>query len=438
MVRRILALERIRPLTGRRFLVVFATVLMAGFSPPAQAQTTSASSRLESIAVNGSKKFRSEQIVPITGLKKGEEVTRDDIQRGANALAAFGLFSNVQYRFFGGVEGVQIEYEVTDARAVPVLFDNFPWLSDEQMIRAIQSRVPLFDGSAPDHGSILDQISTALTEQLQAQGVTVDVQHELVTLPWNEQRVMRFSAAQGAPVIASVEFTDALATSDRAIADRVGDLVGKPFSRSAVEAFEFEQVRPIYFAHAFLQVTFGEPGARMEANKVVVRAPIDPGPAFLWNGVTWSGNQAIPSSELTKLVEVNLGGPADGMKIQGTWENVRSAYAKLGYLDVAIDPMPRLDETSKLASYQVKINEGPQYHMGNLVLTGLSIEGEKRIRSAWKIPAGAVFNDSIYEQFVETGIKQAFVGLPFHYDRIGRFLDKNPTAGKIDVMIDFQ
>jgi outer membrane protein assembly factor BamA len=425
-------------LIHRLSLVILVAVLATAFVPRTAAQETSASGRLESIAVNGSKKFRSEQIAPVTGLKKGDQVTRDDLQKGADALAAVGLFSEVKYKFFSGVEGVQIQYEVADAPTVPVLFDNFPWFSDEQMIAAIKASVPLFDGSVPEHGNILDRISTALIGQLQARGLTIDVQHELLTLPWNEQRVMVFRGEQGAPVMASVEFTDALAKSDRAIADRMVDLVGKPFSRSAIETFEFEQVRPIYLAHAFLQVDFGPPLARIESNKVVVSAPIEPGPAFVWNGVRWSGNQAIPSSELTKLVEPNPGARADGMKIQGSWENVRSAYAKLGYLDVALDPVPELNGTTKLASYEVKISEGPQYHMGNLVLTGLSIEGEKRIRSAWKIPAGAVFNDSVYEQFLDTGIKQAFVGLPFHYDKIGRFLDKNPAAGKINVMIDFQ
>ncbi|HXW56668.1 MAG TPA: POTRA domain-containing protein [Candidatus Cybelea sp.] len=424
-------------LVGRLSLALLAAVLAAAFLARAAAQET-ASGRLESVAVNGSKKFRSEQIAPVTGLKKGDQVTRDDLQKGANALAACGLFSEVHYKFFSGVEGVEVQYEVTDAPSVPVLFDNFPWLSDEQMTRAIKASVPLFDGSAPERGTILDQLSTALTEQLQARGLTIDVGHELVTLPWNEQRVMRFRGEPGAPVIASVEFTDALAKSDRAIADRMEDLVGKPFSRSAVETFEFEQVRPVYLAHAFLQVDFRSPVTRIESNKVFVSAPIDPGPAFVWSGVTWNGNQAIASSELTKLVEVNLGAPADGMKIQGSWENVRSSYARLGYLDAALDPVPRLNQATKLASYDVKISEGPQYHMGNLVLTGLSIEGEKRVRSAWKIPAGAVFDDSVYEQFLDSGIKQAFVGLPFHYEKIGRFLEKNPADGKINVMIDFQ
>ena len=431
--------QRRASLLRHLLLSLLAVALFASFPSLVRAQgAQSGSSRLESVGVTGSAKFKSDQIAPATGLKRGDQVTRDDIQKGADNLANLGPFANVQYRFSTTSSGVQVQYEVVDAPSVPVLYDNFPWFTDEDLIAAVKSSVHLFDGMAPERGTILDDISNALVRHLQAHGITANVAHELVTLPWNQQKVLRFQAQGATPVIQSVEFTDSLANTARAISDRIGDLVGKPFSRSAVETFEFEQVRPVYLAHSFLRVKFGEPSARVEANKVVVRAPIDIGPAFILNGVTWSGNEPIPLEELTKLLDVVPGGPADGMRIQESWENIRNAFARMGYLDVSLDPIPRFEDAAKRVSYDVKIHEGPQYHMGNLVLTGLSTEGERRIRSAWKIAPGAVFDDGVYEEFVNAGIHQAFAGLPVHYEKIGKFLDKHPADGKIDVMLDFQ
>ena len=114
------------------------------------------------------------------------------------------------------------------------------------------------------------------------------------------------------------------------------------------------------------------------------------------------------------------------------------AYGKLGYLDVKVDPAPAYDDSSARVSYNVTITEGPQYRMGQLILTGLSMEGERRIRNAWRIPAGDVFDKDVYEQFLSSGIAQAFIGLPVHYEKIGRFLQQDPKTGKVDVMIDFQ
>src|SRR6185437_4934414 len=203
-----------------------------------------------------------DQIVPVTGLHVGQVVTRQDIQNGANALAELGPFSNVRFDFFTGVLGVQVKYQVTDAPTVPAFFDDFPWFTDAQLIAFIKTSVPLFDGTTPKSGKILDQISNALQEDLQTRTITANVSHELATLPWNDRQVMVFKAAgYSMPVIQSLQFNDALANSSREIADRIGDLVGKPYSRMAVATFEFEQVRPVYLNHACLKVAFADPVA---------------------------------------------------------------------------------------------------------------------------------------------------------------------------------
>lgn len=423
---------------ARLTVLIFILALAPGLFGQ-QAQQNSGSARIQTLAVTGSKKYQSDQIVPATGLHVGQVVTRQDIQNGANALADLGLFSNIKYDFFTGTLGVQIKYEVEDAPTVPVFFDDFPWFSDAQLIAFIKSSVPLFDGTTPKGGKILDQISSALQEDLQTRTITADVSHELTTLPWNEQQVMVFRAGgYSMPAILSVQFGDSLASSDRAIADRIGDLVGKPYSRVAVTTFEFEQVRPVYLNHAFLEVKFGDPVAEVSANKVTIHAPITPGPAFTWNGLTWEGNRAIPGMQLNKLLNLVPGSSANGMEIQGAWQKVRAAFEDLGYLDVAVDATPHFDDATKQVSYDVKVTEGPQYHMGKLVVSGVSMEGERRLRDAWKIQQGAVFNDSTYQEFLDTGIKHAFAGLPFHYQTIQQYLDKHPEQGEIDVMLNFE
>ena len=210
------------------------------------------------------------------------------------------------------------------------------------------------------------------------------------------EQVQQFRAEGAETKVTSVEFSDALANSDRAIQSRVSDIVGKPFSRGALENFELEQVRPIYLSKGYLQVRFERPNARLEggensvpSGKIVVVAPVEPGAAYAWNGVTWTGNSAMKSSDLDQFAKLKPGDPADGMKIEGIWQDVRDAYSKRGYLDAVVIPTPQFDEASKRVTYAVSIKEGPQYQMGSLILTGLSPDGEKRIRGAWKILPGS-------------------------------------------------
>jgi outer membrane protein assembly factor BamA len=401
--------------------------------------------RLDSVLVAGSMRFTSEQITAAIGLRPGTTVGREELQGAADKLAALGLFSNIQYRFATVANGVKVTYQVSDVPALPVTFDNFPWFTDEELAAGLKSSGILFDGGAPTKGTILDAISDALEKILDAHNLHVRVSHEVIAHPFNNQTVQEFRVENTDLTIQKIDFSDPLAQNDRVVQERLPDLIGKPYSRSRVELFEFEQVRPVYLTHAYLNVQFGQPVAHFAANpasplsgQLIVAAPINVGVPYLWAGVEWKGNDSVPAQDLNKFSALLPGDPADGNKIQSIWETARAAYAQLGFLDAALHPVPKFDDQNKRVTYVVEVSEGPQYHMGKLVLTGLSIEGERRLRKAWSIAPGAVFDKSVYDDFVNTGIKAAFVGLPVHYDKTGKFLQLDPQNAKVDVLLDFQ
>ncbi len=401
--------------------------------------------RLDSVLVAGSMRFTSEQIVAAIGLQPGATVGREELQGAADKLAALGLFANIQYRFSTVANGVKVTYQVSDVPALPVTFDNFPWFTDEELAAGIKSSGILFDGGAPTKGTILDAMSGALEKLLDAHNVHARVSHEVVAHPFNNQSVQEFRVDNTDLTIQKIDFSDPLAQNDRVVQERLPDLIGKPYSRSRVELFEFEQLRPIYLTHAYLKVQFGQPQAHFATNptnqlsgQLIVAVPIDVGVPYLWGGVEWKGNDSVPAQDLNKFSALLPGDPADGNKIQSIWETARAAYAQLGFLDAALNPVPTFDDQTKRVKYEVEVTEGPQYRMGKLVLTGLSIEGERRLKKAWSIAPGAVFDKSVYDDFVSTGIKAAFVGLPVHYDKIGRFLQLDPQNAKVDVLLDFQ
>jgi outer membrane protein assembly factor BamA len=402
-------------------------------------------SNLASVEVTGSKRYASKQIVSVLAMKPGTQVTREDFQAGADTLSKTGLFSNVRYKFSTTPAGAKVTYEVSDAPTLPVVFDNCVWFTDAEINAAIKSAVNLYDGTAPESGTTLDQVGDAISKLVLRRGVRGDVVHSVGSSPITDQREIVFRVEGVELPVASVEFSDELAKTSRDLAERLTDIVGKPYSRSAMETFEFEQMRPIYLAAARLRVKFPPVTARMEGTasdpniaRVIVIAPIEPGPVYTLGEITWNGNSAIPSEALARLITLKPGGPADGMAIEAAWVRVAEAYDKIGYLDAAANAKAEFDDTAARVSYAAVIAEGPQYRMGQLVLTGLSAEGERRIRNAWRIQPGTIFDQSVYEDFLTNGIKEAFAGLPFHYDKIGRFLQKDPQAAMVDVLLDFQ
>jgi outer membrane protein assembly factor BamA len=418
--------------------ILLSSVLASAFETP-----QSGSERLASVAANGSHRYKSQEIAKATGLQTGKSITRDELQLVADRLARLGLFSNVQYKFSSGPGGLAVDFEVADGPTIPVTFDNFPKFSDDELSAAIKNAVVLFDGTAPENGTILATMSNAVEELIATRGLHATVAHSVVTSPTGH--VQQFRIEGEVLRVADVEFSDSLAKHNPAIQQSISQIVGKPFSRSAIELFEFEQIRPIYLTHAFLRVKFAPPTARFEGDptkplpdKVYVVAPIEPGPAYTWGGVEWSGNSAISTAQLDKFVELKPGEVADGVRMEAGWNRVTEAYGAQGYLDAKLTPAPHYDDKAARVTYTASISEGPQYRMGELVLTGLSTEGERRIRTAWQIPKAAVFNRGVYDEFVEHGTKQAFSGLPFHYDKLGRFLQTDSQTGTVDVLLDFQ
>jgi Surface antigen variable number repeat len=433
----------LRPKFVSRALLAAAALLCITGS--VSAQTAAGSAKLDAVTIEGSTRYKSDQIAAAIGMKPGMTVDRDALQGGADKLVALGLFSSVSYKFSSVPTGVRVTYTVIDAPVAPVIFDNFPWATDAEITDALRHSGVPFDGTAPLGGTVLDSIATAIEHFLDSRSIHVRVSHAVVANPSSGQQVQQFRADDVTLIINSVNFSDDVATKDVGLSDRVPDLVGKPYSRSLIELFTFEQVRPLYLGRAYLRAQFPQPIAKLAAGtanpldaKLDVTIPIVPGPRYTWAGIQWVANTAIHDDDLDRLVDIKPGDALDANRLTLITQHIEDFYHQRGFLDFKLDLQPHFDDKAARASYSANVNEGPQYHMGKLVLTGLSVEGERRIRKAWSIPPDAVFDESVYQDFLDHGIKAAFSGLPVHYDKQGHFLQQDAANAKVDVLLDFQ
>ncbi|HVA72414.1 MAG TPA: POTRA domain-containing protein [Candidatus Limnocylindrales bacterium] len=433
----------------RWFPACLTLALLASFCPRALSQTASANdASLLSVTEVGSQQYSNAQVAALSGLQDVATVNRDTIQAAADRLAHTGLFSSVRYRYSGDIGGVRITFQLQDAPTFPVSFDNFPWFTDAELSAALtQSSIP-FHGEAPATGTILDTMAATLEKTLATRNVHATVEHRVTLVPGTDKKTLQFRVVGADLNVTSVQFSDPLAANDRSIQNELSSLIGKPFSREAVERFDFEHVRPVYFTHSYLRVHFATPEARFNANplgpppkSVVVIVPITPGAQYTWGGVTWNGNQAYTTTDLDTLVRESglaSGQLADGMKIFALFQSVQTAYGHRGYLDATVTPAELFNDATHSAAYRVDISEGYQYHMGKLVLSGLSIDAEQRIRKAWRIPQGQIFDKTFYDYFLTKGISDALKGSPAAQDTIEHYLQKNTQPPTVDVMLNFQ
>jgi len=400
--------------------------------------------KIAAVHIAGSQRYTEADIAGASGLRVGDPVTREDIQAAADRLMQLGPFKSVHYRFTSSGENITLELQVEDAPTVPVSFDNFPWFTDAELTAALKQGVTLFDGNAPEQGAILATMTETLQKLLAIGGVHATVERTLMAQPIGEGMMQQFKVVGASLSIEAVQFEDALATGSKRLQDRLSDLVGKPYSRFAVEVFANEQVRPVYLAQGHLRVRIGNPKARSTANpnrppgSVLVIVPVEPGPVYRWGGVTWKGNGTFGPAGLDEFVGIKKDEVADGIKIAGAWLHIQDEYGRRGYLDMKLDPQPAFDEAAHRVSYSVTLTEGPQYRMGDLVITGLSLGAERKLREAWRMPHGEIFDRSYFDQFLAVGIKQAFADYVVHYDEVGHWLRPDPSTRTVDVLLDFK
>ncbi len=443
-----------RAVHARRHL--FLLFSLAAFSIAASSsaaipspQQVAASGSLKAIKISGSTRYTAEQVGQASGLAIGQTVNHDVLQAAADRLAQLGLFSKVNYRFTTFPDqGVDVEFVLEDAPTVPVDFDNFPWFTDEELTAALRQSVSLFDGKAPQDGTLLDQMTAALQALLPSRGVQGTVDRTLIAEPVGDGMMMQFHVDGANLPIASVQFGDALAANSPKLADRLSDIVGKPFSRYMLEVFESEQLAPIYAAAGYLHPKFAQPVPRFTGDpngpppkNLLVIFPIDPGPIYHWGGAQWNGNAVLDAASLDELIGLKPGDVADGLQITGAWQRVQDAYGQRGRLDAKVTPTPSFDDAQGRVSYNVSIDEGPLYRMGDLIITGLSVDAESRVRLAWRLPSAQIFDSHYCDQFIDSLEKPSraiFGDLPVHYNEVGRWVRKDPDKHIADVLLDFK
>jgi len=431
--------RRIRRLCGAVCWLLGATVLAAAQAPAA---------RLDRVSILGTDRYTPEQILQATGLTLGQPVTREALQEAADRLAQLGLFREVRYRFTSVGEAIHLEWQLVEAPTLPVLFDNFPWLTDEELLAAIRAQLPLFNGTAPETGALLEQIQRILEQELARVGVSARVEAEVMPRIDEDGMLLRFRVEGPSLNVQDVQWGHPLAAQAPRLREFRGDVVGRPFSRYRLLLFARDHVLPIYLAAGHLQANIGVPQARFAGdpnrplpNQVVAIVPIEPGPLYRLQEVTWSGNAALRTEELKTFVDLQPGQIADGMRLRAGWERIRNEYARRGYLDAVVRPEPVFDADTQMVRYQVHIAEGSQYRFAQLVLTGLSVRAEQLVQQAWKLRPGDVLDRIYFDTFLETlrtRRQQIFGDYVVHYQEVGSYLRKNEATHTVDVLIDFK
>jgi outer membrane protein insertion porin family len=424
-------------------------LLCLSFSQPAISQSADApAATLREIRADGMKVLTEAQMIPLTGLALGSQVSKKDLQSAADVLVSTGLFSKVGFNFQSRPDGVSITFHVVESPRLPVYFDNVPWFSDAELADAIRAKLPFFDGTLPESGNTVDQAAEAVKVLLAAHSLSVAIEHEPQPNPLGDGAVQAFRIVGATLQISRLDFSDPQLAASKIVQQHLSEIRNKPYSRLTIDLFLSEQIRPLYQQQGFLRARLGPPEVHLTGNpnqklpdQIPVFVPVTPGPVYHWKGVEWKGNSLLSSITLTALLGLKPGDVANGIAIEAAWERIREEYGQRGYLESTLDPVPSYDDREHAISYSVAIQEGAQYRYQSMLLTGMSLSGERLIQQSWPIKPGDIFDKKIFEHFLtdlESHHETIFKDLPVHYTQVGHWLQTDPAKSTVDVLIDFK
>jgi outer membrane protein assembly factor BamA len=418
--------------------------LILALAPAAYSQTAT----LKEIHADGMKTFTEAQIATLSGLAIGSQVGRKELQDAADVLLRSGLFAKVSYKFETHNDDVSLTFHVEENPRLPATYDNFPWFGDSELTDAIRQDLPFYDVTLPEDGTIVELAANSLTAFLAAHGLQAVVQHFVLANPLLDANVQEFQVAGIPQTIASVEFSDPALKDNLAVQQHLPEIRGKPYSRLTIDVFLAEAIRPIYLQEGFIRAKIGPAEVRLSGNPnqkfpeaIPVYVPCAPEAVYHWKEAEWHGNSAVSSETLKRALRLNPGDVANGMTIEGGWDRVREAYGEKGYLEAKVEPVASYDDRAHTVSYSVTIKEGQQFRYHDMVITGMSLAGERLIREAWPLKPGDLMDKTVFEQFLlqlESHRVSIFKELPVHYDTVGHWLQTDPEKGTVDALLDFK
>ena len=392
-----------RPLLLRITLILLILVL------PVAAQQNF---KIAKIDFEGLNRVPADEMIATTGLKIGDSFSVESLDAAAQRLVDSGLFKNVAYRTRPNKDQITIIFQVEEAKVTSsrVIFDNFIWFSDVELIGAVKRDLPSFDGTAPDTGNTVDRVIKSLQRFLHENKIEATVTHMTSQDSADNLVQEHVFTVNGVPMpICTVHFPGASNIDEAKLRESSKELRDSEYSRKFVSLFAQNNLIPLYREVGQLKAAFSPPHAKPEATAtcksgVEITIPVDEGAIYKWNKAEWTGNAAFSAQELDPLLGMQTGQPANGVRLDQASRDIQKAYGRKGFLSVKVRSVPEFDEQAQSVVYKMGVVEGPQFRMGRFTTRGFSETETSKLQQQWGLKTGEVFDAGYADEFAKKGL----------------------------------
>jgi outer membrane protein assembly factor BamA len=381
--------------------------------------------QLLSVKVSGTKRYSDEAVIAASGLQMGTTVVEDDFKKAARRLGDLGVFTDITYSYSYSSAGTKLALQVTDVeKFVPVRFEDFVWFSDQELLQRIKERAPMFNGEVPFSGNLADRVSDVLQALLVENAIPGNVEYERVGKANGPIDSIVYHVSQVLIQIRNVEFTGAGEAELPALKAAAQRVFETEYSRGVLNALVEHQLLPVYYTRGYLKAAFGVPqpnvvkkpsansddGGPRNLTIVDVTFSVTPGVQYKIKALQWSGNKEFSTDVLQKMVRAQPGDVANTVRIGDNLKDIQKLYGSRGYVTASIKVDAEFDDAGT-ALIHLNVKEGYEYHMGELEFRGLDNSLTAKLRNAWKLRPGDVFDSTYLSEYLPAAHKLLPSGL---------------------------
>jgi outer membrane protein insertion porin family len=370
--------------------------------------------KLIEVKVAGSKRFTQDEVAAASGLPVGTTAHDEDFRKAARHLGETGVFASIAFTYSYSSAGTRLTFQVTDAdKFVPARFADFVWFPDQDLRKKIHERVPLFNGELPTTGRLPDQVSDVLQALLVENGIPGHVDYLRTSGETGQLEAIDYSVSNVTIRVHHVEFIGSGAGELPLLQTAAEKLSTRQYSRALLNSFVEHALLPIYHERGYLKAACAPPQLKVvkpdaseendgkhEETLVDVTFPITPGIPYKLSRWEWSGNKAIPTDSLQPLLHLKAGQTANTVQLEDDLRTIQILYSSQGYILATVKADAVFDDVSGTIDYHLAVNEGSVYHMGELGFRGIDNNLEARLRAAWKLRPGDVYDATYLQQFL--------------------------------------
>lgn len=378
-------------------------------------------SQLIAVNVKGTH-YKPEDVMAAAGLHLGDRVNEENFKVATSRLGETGLFTNIAYAYSYSPGGTRLDLELADnAELVPIRFENFVWLPDQDLTDKLRSQLGLFDGKVPVSGTMIDQIAGALSEWLTARNPKLHATYLRSAPSPDSPKIDSVEfAVSGVPIeVRHLLFMGASPVFAAPLAELAKKVEGEDYLRSKLKLFAGLDARRIYLQHGYLKADFADAQPEViseTADKIVVdaRLPVTEGRQYKLSAMEWAGDGSLPVDNVQPLIHLSSGQPANAVQLEADLAAVRKLYGTQGYLKVKITPQPDFNDSESSVSYKLLVQQGDQYHLGEVDFQGVDEKVKARLREDWHLRQSEPYDASYGERFIKESWRDLPAGVPWN------------------------